>query len=117
MEDLPGISSGHVEAMDPAAIALVLRRRPVKYEISCMTMALVLRHRHLAGHVAPVVNSRRPTVGPALAPEFAEWLALIQFIMVGRLDFARPGDPGHRKLLETVVLLAFLPVGVTESGV
>src|SRR5262249_48962934 len=49
--------------------------------------------------------------------EVAEWLALIQFILVGRLDFARPDDPGHRKMLKTFVLPAFLPVGVTEAGV
>jgi AcrR family transcriptional regulator len=49
--------------------------------------------------------------------EVAEWLALIQFILVGRLDFARPDDPGHRRLMKTFVLPAFLPVGVTEAGV
>ena len=41
--------------------------------------------------------------------EIAEWLALIQFILVGRLDFARPDDPGHRRLLKTFVLPALLP--------
>ena len=49
--------------------------------------------------------------------EVAGWLALIQFILVGRLDFSRPDDPGHRKLLKTFVLQAFLPVGVTETRV
>jgi hypothetical protein len=49
--------------------------------------------------------------------EVAEWLALIQFILVGRLDFSRPHDPGHRKLLKTFVLQAFLSVGVTEARV
>jgi hypothetical protein len=49
--------------------------------------------------------------------EVAEWLALIQFILVGRLDFARPDDPGHRKLLKTFVLPALLPADVTEAGV
>lgn len=44
--------------------------------------------------------------------EVAEWLALVQFILVGRLDFARADDPGHRHLLRTFVLPAFLPVGV-----
>ena len=29
----------------------------------------------------------------------AEWPALVQFILVGRLDFAKAHDPGHRKLL------------------
>lgn len=42
----------------------------------------------------------------------AEWLALVQFILVGRLDFARADDPGHREMLRTFVLPAFLPVGV-----
>jgi AcrR family transcriptional regulator len=42
----------------------------------------------------------------------AEWLALVQFILVGRLDFARPDDPGHRKMLRDFVLPAFLPAGV-----
>src|SRR6476619_193512 len=52
--------------------------------------------------------------------EVAEWLALIQFIRSGwpdRLDFSRPDDPGHRKLLKTFVLQAFLPVGMTETRV
>jgi AcrR family transcriptional regulator len=49
--------------------------------------------------------------------EVAEWLALIQFILVGRLDFSRPDDPGHRKLLRTFLLPAFLPVGATETSV
>jgi hypothetical protein len=43
---------------------------------------------------------------------FAEWLALVQFILVGRPDFARVDDPGHRKMLKDFVLPAFLPVGV-----
>ena len=42
----------------------------------------------------------------------AEWLALVQFILVGRLDFARADDPGHRKMLREFVLPAFSPVGV-----
>ncbi|AHH19885.1 transcriptional regulator, TetR family [Nocardia nova SH22a] len=40
--------------------------------------------------------------------EAAEWLALVQLILVGRLDFADPDDPSHRKLIETFVLPAFL---------
>jgi AcrR family transcriptional regulator len=45
----------------------------------------------------------------------AEWLALIQLILVGRLDFARADDPGHRKMLRDFVLPAFLPVGVKAT--
>jgi AcrR family transcriptional regulator len=44
--------------------------------------------------------------------EVAAWLALVQFILVGRLDFARADDPGHRKMLRDFVLPAFLPVDV-----
>jgi AcrR family transcriptional regulator len=44
-------------------------------------------------------------------PAVAEWLALVQFILVGRLDFAASYDPSHRKLLTQFVLPAFLPVG------
>jgi AcrR family transcriptional regulator len=40
-----------------------------------------------------------------------EWLALVQLILVGRLDFEDPADPSHRVLLETFVLPAFLPAG------
>src|SRR5262245_14929475 len=42
----------------------------------------------------------------------AEWLALVEFILVGRLDFEKPDDPSHRQLLQTFVLPAFLPAGV-----
>ena len=42
----------------------------------------------------------------------AEWLALVQFILVGRLDFTGSDDPGHRKLLKEFVLPAFLRAGV-----
>jgi AcrR family transcriptional regulator len=42
----------------------------------------------------------------------AEWLALVEFILVGRLDFVRADDPGHRKLLRDFVLPAFLPATV-----
>lgn len=41
----------------------------------------------------------------------AEWLALVQFILVGRLDFASPQDPNHREMLRTFVLPAFSPSG------
>jgi hypothetical protein len=37
-----------------------------------------------------------------------EWLALVQLILVGRLDFEDPGDPSHRQLIETFVVPAFL---------
>lgn len=37
-----------------------------------------------------------------------EWLALVQLILVGRLDFDDPDDPAHRQMLETFVLPAFL---------
>lgn len=40
----------------------------------------------------------------------AEWLGLVQFILVGRLDFASADDPGHRKMLREFVLPAFVPV-------
>jgi AcrR family transcriptional regulator len=43
----------------------------------------------------------------------AEWLALVQLILVGRLDFTRPDDPQHRLLLRAFVLPAFLPVAVS----
>jgi hypothetical protein len=60
----------------------------------------------------------RGELGPDLDPtEVAEWLAVIQFILLGRLDFSRPDDPGHCKMLKTFVLLTFLPVDATEAGV
>lgn len=37
----------------------------------------------------------------------AEWLALVQFIMVGRLDFNPSHDPDHREMLRAFVLPAF----------
>jgi hypothetical protein len=46
----------------------------------------------------------------------AEWLALIQFILVGRLDFATADDPGHRNMLKDFVLPAFLPVVVVQPS-
>ncbi|EHB55453.1 regulatory protein TetR [Mycolicibacterium rhodesiae JS60] len=45
--------------------------------------------------------------------DVAEWLALVQLILVGRLDFSRADDPGHRVLLRSFVLPAFLPAGVS----
>ncbi len=39
--------------------------------------------------------------------DVAEWIALVQFILVGRLDFAKPDDPGHRKMLRAYVLPSF----------
>jgi AcrR family transcriptional regulator len=48
--------------------------------------------------------------------DVAEWLALVQFILVGRLDFARADDPGHRILLRSFVLPAFLPAGVSAPA-
>ena len=47
--------------------------------------------------------------------DVAEWLALVQFILVGRMDFQRPDDPVHRKLLHSFVLPAFLPVPVVSE--
>ena len=38
-----------------------------------------------------------------------QWLALVQFILVGRLDVAGADDPGTRMLLKTFVLPAFSP--------
>ncbi len=46
----------------------------------------------------------------------AEWLALIQFILVGRLDFSSADDPGHRTMLRTFVLPAFLPVAAVQPS-
>jgi AcrR family transcriptional regulator len=57
--------------------------------------------------------AQRGEIRPDLDLDYvAEWLALVQFILVGRLDFSRPDDPGHRVLLRTFVLPAFLPAGV-----
>ncbi len=49
--------------------------------------------------------------------DVAEWLALVQLILVGRLDFSRADDPGHRTLLRSFVLPAFLPAGVSAPAV
>jgi AcrR family transcriptional regulator len=38
-----------------------------------------------------------------------EWLALVQLMLVGRLDFSNPVDPSHRKLLTAYLLPAFGP--------
>ena len=50
--------------------------------------------------------------------EVAEWLALIQFIHSGwPAGLLAARRPGHRNLLKTFVLQAFLPLGVTEARV
>ena len=50
--------------------------------------------------------------------EVAEWPALIQFIHSGwPAGLLAARRPGHRKLLKTFALQAFLPVGVTEARV
>ncbi|NDZ95829.1 TetR/AcrR family transcriptional regulator [Streptomyces sp. SID6673] len=49
--------------------------------------------------------------------KIAEWIALVQFILVGRLDFDRPDDPAHREMLKTFVLPAFLPSAVPATEV
>ncbi|MGW0039445.1 TetR/AcrR family transcriptional regulator [Gordonia sp. NPDC003376] len=54
----------------------------------------------------------RDDIDPA---RMAEWIALLQFILVGRLDFDRPDDPAHRDMLRTFVLPAFLP-GAAEPA-
>ena len=41
--------------------------------------------------------------------EINEWFALLQFILVGRLDFSHADDPGHRKLIRTFVLPSLRP--------
>lgn len=41
--------------------------------------------------------------------EINEWFALLQFILVGRLDFAHADDPSHRKLIRTFVLPSLRP--------
>lgn len=40
----------------------------------------------------------------------AEWIAVVQFILVGRLDLDRPDDPEHEEMLRTFVLPAFEPI-------
>jgi AcrR family transcriptional regulator len=39
-----------------------------------------------------------------------QWLAMVQFIMVGRRDVTGANDPGMRALLKTFVLPAFMPL-------
>jgi AcrR family transcriptional regulator len=46
----------------------------------------------------------------------AEWLALIQFVLVGRLDFGDVKDPQHRTMLREFVLPAFLPANVATPS-
>lgn len=41
--------------------------------------------------------------------KMADWIALVQFILVGRLDFDDPEDPEHREMLRNFVLPGFLP--------
>jgi AcrR family transcriptional regulator len=38
-----------------------------------------------------------------------QWLALVQFILVGRRDVTGTDDPGSREILKTFVLPAFMP--------
>ncbi|MBI3213821.1 MAG: TetR/AcrR family transcriptional regulator [Mycobacterium sp.] len=59
--------------------------------------------------------ARRGEVRPDLdMARVAEWLTLVQFILVGRFDFARADDPGHRRLLRDFVLTAFEPIHVVN---
>lgn len=52
----------------------------------------------------------RGEIRPGLDKDkIAEWIALVQFILVGRLDFDRPDDPAHRQMLRDFVLPAFMP--------
>ncbi|ANY26211.1 MULTISPECIES: TetR/AcrR family transcriptional regulator [Gordonia] len=48
--------------------------------------------------------------------KIAEWIALVQFILVGRLDFDRPDDPQHREMLHNFVLPAFMPTVVPAAA-
>lgn len=43
-----------------------------------------------------------------------EWLALVQFMLVGRLDFSTPRDPTHRHLLTSYLLPAFGPPAIAS---
>jgi hypothetical protein len=38
-----------------------------------------------------------------------QWLALVQFILVGRRDVTGTDDTGSREILKTFVLPAFMP--------
>ncbi|TSD94167.1 TetR/AcrR family transcriptional regulator [Gordonia rubripertincta] len=48
--------------------------------------------------------------------KMAEWIALVQFILVGRLDLDRPDDPEHREMLRNFVLPSFLPSAVPAAS-
>ncbi|MCF3939664.1 TetR/AcrR family transcriptional regulator [Gordonia tangerina] len=66
----------------------------------------------------PVIDRavERGEVRPDLDKQkMAEWIALVQFILVGRLDFDRPDDPVHREMLRDFVLPAFLPSAVPAA--
>lgn len=61
--------------------------------------------------------AERGEIRPDLDMEgVAEWIALVQFILVGRRDFAQPDDPGHRKMLREFVLPALAPI-TTPSAI
>ncbi|MEO9326519.1 TetR/AcrR family transcriptional regulator [Gordonia aurantiaca] len=47
--------------------------------------------------------------------KMADWIALVQFILVGRLDFDDPDDPEHREMLRNFVLPGFLPSAVPAA--
>ena len=64
----------------------------------------------------PVIEAaiERGEIRSDLDPEkVAEWIALVQFILVGRLDFDNPDDPAHREMLRNFVLPAFVPQQIT----
>ncbi len=42
----------------------------------------------------------------------AQWLTMVQFVLVDRFDLADPGDPSHRTMLKQFVLPAFLPMSL-----
>lgn len=41
--------------------------------------------------------------------KMSEWIALVQFILVGRLDLDNPDDPAHREMLRNFVLPGLVP--------
>lgn len=45
-----------------------------------------------------------------------EWIALLEFILVGRIDVAGPDDEAHREMLCTFVLPALLSPSATPAG-
>jgi AcrR family transcriptional regulator len=60
---------------------------------------------------APILDQARDRgeLRPGISNEHAcEWLALVQLILVGRLNFDNPDDPAHLRMLENFVLPAFL---------